>query len=131
MGRARRDGIKSSKGGAPSGPSPATPGHPFDGAPPVVNLSRADGIIADLHRLYHKLDAATHRLTGELVDRQIKIARILLERMAQGEMLARIEKLEAANRELEAQLIGGTGGNAAVRANAAPPFVVPTGGVTH
>jgi hypothetical protein len=96
-----------------------------------ANLTKADGVVGDLHRLYFKLDEATERLTGELVDKQIKIARILLERMGHEDLLARIEKLEVSNRELEAKLAGGASGNPVVRADAAPAFVLPTGESTH
>jgi hypothetical protein len=99
--------------------------------PGDLDLSTAGGIERDLHRLYLKLDVADNRLVGELVDKQIKIARILLERRGQEDLLARIEKLETSNRELEAKLAGGVSGDAVVRANAAPPFVLPTGGVPH
>lgn len=73
-------------------------------------------------RLYDKLDKAEHRLVGELVDRQIKILRMVQEDAASQELSARLDRLEASNRELAARIAGGSIGSAAVRADAAPAF---------
>lgn len=97
----------------------------------ALDLTTAENIVADLIRLYWKVDQADHRLAGELADKQIKISRILLERLDRADLVARIEKLETSNRELESKLIGGTSGNPVTRADSAPTFVVPTSRVPH
>lgn len=123
---------KSRRGAAPA----STSEHPSPAARASAgavsgDLKTAAGIEANLERIFWKLETAEHRLVGELTDRQIKICRILLDRRAQEDLLARIEKLEASNRELESKLAGGVSGDAIVRANAAPPFQLPAGGKPH
>jgi hypothetical protein len=111
--------------------SPSAAAAPRKSRPSVGELRRLrtfEDVRAERERLYDKLDNATERLTGELVDRQIKILRMVQEDCSHEELRIRLDRLEESNRELAARLAGGTNGSAVVRADAAPAFLPENAG---
>jgi len=90
-----------------------------------------DDVEDELDRLYSKLDSATERLTGELVDRQIKILRLKVELIGRRDLIAQLNAAMESNRELASRLAGSAGGTTVKRSDSAPPFILADEGGTN